>query len=218
MSNVLQNKYAKTIISIVLVVGLVFGFFFGLGFVLNANTPVMVVESGSMCVPYNSACDGWLSVTHVFDQTLHKGDIIIIQGVDPQELNTDYPNSDIIVYKNPAKLEDTPIVHRIVTSYNENGILYFQTKGDGNGEPWPAPVNSSEYDSVWQNGKGVPEDLVEGKVILRIPYFGWITLILQQNTWGIPLVVALILVLIVIEFIIPEVKNKTKRRNESKCD
>ena len=69
---------------------------------------------------------------HPFNRTLNVGDIIIIQGVDPETLNTNYPNSDIIVYKKPADPEDTPIVHRIVASYEINGTLYFQTKGDGN--------------------------------------------------------------------------------------
>ena len=75
----------------------------------------------------------------------------------PETLNTNYPNSDIIVYKNPADPEETPIVHRIAASYEVNGIIYFQTKGDGNNTPWPAPVNSSEYDSV--SGKPVKEFL-----------------------------------------------------------
>jgi signal peptidase I len=123
---------------------------------------------------------------HPFNRTLNVGDIIIVQGVDPKTFDTNYPNSDIIVYKNPTDPEDTPIVHRIVTRYEVNGTLYFQTKGDGNGQKWPAVPSSSEYDSntVYPgNGQGVPAELVEGKVILRIPYLGWVTLILNQYTW-----------------------------------
>ncbi len=107
--------------------------------VLGTGVPVRVVESGSMCVPYDGACNGW---SHPFAQTLHIGDIIVIQKVNPADLNTNYPNSDIIVYENPTNPTSTPIVHRIVAVNKINGTLYFQTKGDGNGDQWPTPVST----------------------------------------------------------------------------
>ncbi len=195
-----------------LVAGLLLGFFFGLQFILNTPTPLRVVESGSMCIPHDGACDGWLSLTHPFEPTLHKGDILIIQGVDPKDLNTDYPNSDIIVYKKPNNPTDTPVVHRIVSSYEVNGTLYFQTKGDGNGTPWPAPVDPSQYDSnsgiILTGGEGVPANLVEGRVVMRIPFFGWITLVLRGNIWVIPLIIVLTIVLLAFEFIKPLLTHK----------
>jgi hypothetical protein len=72
-----------------------------------------------MCVSYGGTCDSWRSLNHPFAQTLHKGDIIIIQAVNPADLNANYPNSDIIVYKNPNGV--TPIVHRIVEKQEING-------------------------------------------------------------------------------------------------
>jgi hypothetical protein len=144
------------------------------------------------------------------------GDIILIQGVDPTTLNTDYPNSDIIVYHDPTATDpsETPIVHRIVASYTENGMIYFYTKGDGNSiDKWPNTVSSSEYDSntpVWDvsTGKGVPADLVEGKVIMRIPLLGWITLFFRTVSWGLPLVIAVIMLLVILEFVLPFLKRK----------
>ena len=209
-----RRSYVKTLIPLVLVVGLLFGFFFGLQFILNTPIPLRVVESGSMCIPYDWACDGWLSLTHPFEPTLHKGDIIIIQGVDPKDLSTNYPNSDIIVYEKPNDPTDTPIVHRIVASYEVNGTLYFQTKGDGNGTPWPAPVNPNEYDSnsniILTDGEGVPANLVEGRVIMRIPFFGWITLILQSTPWVFPAIIGIILLLLLLQFILPQIRRKPK--------
>jgi signal peptidase I len=214
LSAIRRRLYVKTLIPLVLLVSLLLGFFFGLPFILNTPTPIRVVESGSMCVQYDGACDGWLSLTHPFAPTLHKGDIIIVQGVDPKDLNTNYPNSDIIVYKKPTTPTDTPVVHRIVTSYEANHILYFQTKGDGNGTPWPAPVNSNEYDSnsgiILTGGEGVPADLVEGRVVMRIPYFGWLTLILRGTSWVLPVIIGFILLLLMLEFVLPQIRRKPK--------
>lgn len=200
-----RSEYVKPIIAIVLVVGVLSGVFFGL------QLTVRVVESGSMCIPYDGYCDGLLSLDHTFNGTLHKGDIIIVQHVNPETLNVNYPNSDIIVYKDPRNPTETPIVHRIVTSYTENGVLRFQTKGDGNAyNRWPQTPNSNEYDSnyLWFTGQGVSADQVEGKVVMRIPYFGWMTLILQGNQWIVAVLVGVIVVLLVLEFIMPEIRKR----------
>jgi signal peptidase I len=211
-SKILKNEYAKTVIALGLVAAIVLTFFFGLGLILGTTVPLRVVESGSMCTALGG-CDGW---SHPFDQTLHVGDIIIIQAVDPAGLNANYPNSDIIVYENPSltgNSQATPIVHRIVAKYqDENGLWYFQTKGDGNGDDWPAPPQESQYDShtLWTSGEGVPQNLVLGKVVMRIPYFGWITLFMKTNSWALPLIIVLIMLLIVVEFVVPALRHKKK--------
>ena len=208
ISKIMQNEYVKSGIVIAVIVIVVLGLFLSLRFVLNTDVPVRVVESGSMCVPYGYLCDGW---SHPFDQTLHVGDIIIIQGVNPEDLNADYPNSDVIVYLNPTDLSATPIVHRIVAKNEVNGSLYFQTKGDGNPhEKWPAAVPPSDYDSqtLWPGGpdEGVPADLVLGRVVMRIPWFGHITLFLQKNPYGLPVIIGLIMLLLIVEFILPVIR------------
>ena len=214
LKKLLKNDYIKTAIAITLIIAIVFGFFFALQLALGTAVPIRVVESGSMCVPYGSACDGLLSLTHPFEQTLHKGDILIIQGIDPKDLKTDYPNSDIIIYKNPRGV--TPIVHRIVNSQEINGTLYFKTKGDGNG-PILWPDTPTYYDNI-PDANGVPEDLIEGKVIMRIPWFGWITLIMKENNWGLPIVISLIILLIIVEFVIPIIKEKKKPEQQINVD
>ncbi len=210
-----NNEYVKTTLAVALIVAIVLGFFFGLGLALGTAVPIRVVESGSMCTDAYG-CDGW---SHPFDQTLHVGDIIIIQGVKPEDLNVNYPNSDIIVYQNPnlrGNPEATPIVHRIVVRYEVNGTYYFQTKGDGNGVHWPVTPSSSEYDShvLWNTGEGVPQDLVLGKVVMRIPFFGYITLFMKGNSWALPLVIMLIMLLIVVEFVIPAARARKKKTIE----
>jgi signal peptidase I len=214
VTKIRRNEYVKSGIVVAVIVLVVLGFFFGLQFALGTAVPVRVVESGSMCVPYDGACNGW---SHPFDPTLHIGDIIVIQKINPADLNANYPNSDIIVYQNPTDLKATPIVHRIVGTYKLNGTIYFQTKGDGNGQKWPTPVSPQDYDSrtLWNNnGQGVPQNLVIGKVVMRIPYFGWVTLFLRNNQWGLPVVIGLILLLVILEFILPIARGNKKQPEE----
>jgi signal peptidase I len=194
----------KTVLALALIVLFIGGIYFGISMALGEAVPIRVVESGSMCVtqPFG-ACDGW---SHPFTQTLHVGDIIIIQKVDPKTLNANYPNSDIIVYKNPNAV--TPIVHRIVSKQEIDGILYFKTKGDGNGPMvWPNPAGS--YDNI-PDTRGVPQNFVEGKVVFRIPYFGLITLFMRDNSWALPLIVAVIVLLMFAEFMLPQLRKKPK--------
>lgn len=210
-----KREAFKTAVAILLVVVVVGSGYLALQLTLNTGVPVRVVGSGSMCTLYDGACDGLQSITHPFAHTLHTGDLIIIQCVRPEELKTDYPNSDIIVYKNPYGV--SPIVHRIVTSQVVNGTLYFQTKGDGNPPTiWSAIPNSYEYDGIPDRTYGVPADLVEGRVVMRIPFLGWIPLIMQNTNWGVPLVIVLILLLVVVEFLIPTYKRKRVAQQNKK--
>ncbi len=202
-----NNEYFKTALTIALIIVVIIGVFVGMQLALGASVPIRVVESGSMCVPYDGRCDGW---SHPFNQTLHVGDIIIIQKVDPATLNANYPNSDIIVYKNPNGI--TPIVHRIVGKQEINGTLYFKTKGDGNGPiVWPSIPNN--YDNI-PDSKGVPQNLIEGKVVLRIPWFGWITLFMRGNSWVLPVIIGVIILLVVIEFVLPLIKEKKRKTTQ----
>lgn len=223
LKNVKLNQSSKSIIVIILIIGVVIGSYFGTQLILNNPVPFRVVESGSMSLPLNfitgppySMEDFLLTLEHPFDRTLDTGDIIIIQKVEPKDLNTNYPDSDIIVYQNPNPYtpSDTPIVHRIVAVDNVNGTLYFQTKGDGNGQQWPLVPPPSMYDSstIYDGrGLGIPENLVEGRVIMRIPLLGWVTLFMRDNSWAFPVIIGIILLLVLLEFVIPFVKEKRKR-------
>jgi hypothetical protein len=204
-----KNEYFVTTLIIVLMIVIVVGFFYGSQFFLNTTNPIVTVESGSMCIPYDGACDGW---SHPFDRTLHIGDILIIQGLKPEDYNANYPNSDIIVYRDVA--QDRLIVHRIVGKQIIDGKIYFQTKGDGNTQyTWPTvpPANGAYYDNI-PDAKGVPSDLVVGKVVGRVPWFGHITLFMDpaKNPWGRPIVIGIIALLVFVEFVIPLTRKKNQ--------
>ena len=211
IKKILRNEYTRTIIVVGIILLAVFGLWFGAQHVLNTKIfPALAVVSGSMCVPYDGACDGWTSINHPFARTLHKGDIIIIQGVDPKTLNADYPNSDIIVFHRPDNPSEL-IVHRIISEEVRDGKIYFLTKGDGNNPPdtWPNPAT---YHDPWGE---VSEDLVVGKVIMRIPWIGWIAIKMQElgatgTSIVVPLIVVIIVLYIIVEFVVPMLRNRRK--------
>ncbi len=199
-----KRNVFKTIVAIALIVGIVAGSHFTLQLALDTPYPALPVETGSMCIPSGRNCDGW---SHAFEPTLHMGDLLLVQGVKPEELNANYPYSDIIVFRNPS--DNKFIVHRIVSAQTINGTMYFRTKGDANGPIlWPNLPNY--YDDI-PDLKGVPQDLVVGKVVVRIPWVGWIILFLQNNPYSVPLVIALALSLAIVEFVSTRAKAKRKR-------
>ncbi|MCW4028896.1 MAG: signal peptidase I [Candidatus Bathyarchaeota archaeon] len=173
----------------------------GLRVGLNTAYPVLYVESGSMCVPQGGGCDGW---SHLFEPTLHVGDLLIIEGVNPSDLNANYPNSDIIVFRDPAR--DRLIVHRIVYEQNINGTFYFKTKGDGNG-PVFWPDLPFDFDDI-PDERGVPQDLVVGKVILRVPLVGWVPLFVAESSWGVFLLVGVVFLVGFVLFVLPMLRKK----------
>jgi hypothetical protein len=218
-----KNDYVQTVVTVAVVVGLVFGFWYGSQLVMGTRiTPALAVISGSMCIPYGGACDGW---THPFDRTLHVNDIIIIQGVDAKSLKTDYPNSDIIVFQNPLLPEDDPhskIVHRIVSSVEVNGKLYFYTKGDGNPPAdWPNPAEStdmwySSYSDPTSTYEGaISQDYVYGKVVMRVPWLGVIAIKLQELGLGnnaalMGVIIVLLILLLIVEIVAPLLNRSSK--------
>ena len=209
-----KNEYIQTATIIGLIVLIFFGLWFGATLALNNPNPIVVVPSGSMCIPYDGACEYYLW-DHPFDRTLHVGDLLVLQGVDPRSLNTQYPNSDIIVFHNPNNPEEL-IVHRIVTAEERDGVLYFRTKGDGNPTTrWPNTPQPSEYDPWARPSEpGVAQDQVVGKVIMRIPWLGNVVLYMRTQA-GLLLVAVLITLLIVIEFVVPILRRKTQSPTET---
>jgi hypothetical protein len=217
--NLLQNNYFQTVVVVLVTVGIVFGLWFGSQIVFNTEIPpALAVVSGSMSIPYaDGSRDGWL---RPFDRTLQVGDIIVIQGVAPNELKTEYPDSDIIVFHRPDN-PDELIVHRIVASTTINGKLYFFTKGDGNpSHYWPETAKPYEYDPWYSSNASIPQgavsqDLVVGKLVMRVPWLGRLAMFMHDvvgvnNRYvALPIIVFLILIIILVEFVVPALKRRT---------
>lgn len=184
-----KNEYFKTAVMIIFVIAIFFGFWFGSQIVLSTPYPALAVASGSMCILPGSYCDGW---SHPFEPTLHVGDLIIVQGVNPEGIKAaSYPDGDIIVFHQPYA-DGELIVHRAIKKQIIDNKIFFKTKGDGNASP----------DSTL-----VSEDRVVGKVVLRIPWVGHISL-LMNNSFGILIIALLLIILIIAEFIIPALSSE----------
>jgi len=167
----LKSDYIKTILFLILMIGSVFAFWYGLKAVLKTEYPLLAVASGSMT------------------PTLNVGDLIVVQGgleAPYNEINVDYTNGTIIVFQgNPIGKPGELIVHRAVDKDLRNGVWYFTTHGDNN------PKGSEERFSE--------EDLV-GKVVGYIPLIGHIPLFVREPS-GMIIILVLMLILIFAEFL-----------------
>lgn len=139
-------RVKKELTDVVIAVGIFFLIQGVLYAALGVFPPYRVVVSGSM------------------EPTYYRGDVIFIKKVDVQQLQ----RGDIIVFE--SRGGGTPIVHRITDIVEENGTLYFLTKGDNN--PFP--------DSYYHPLKGVPGSCVVGTPVLRIPKVGWISIYVRN--------------------------------------
>ena len=82
--------------------------------------------------------------------TFRQGDILVLQG------QPSYQVGDIIVFSHGTG--ETPVVHRII-QINSDGT--YQTKGDANASQLPFE-------------RSIRQEHVHGKVMLIVPYLGWI--------------------------------------------
>jgi signal peptidase len=113
------------------------------------------------------------------------GSVVVIKPVDPNTLQ----KGDIICFKLSGPLS---VTHRIINITNEG----FITKGDGNNAP-----------DIWTVGK----ENVIGKLILIIPYIGYIGYLVKT-----PLGFLLLIIIPATLLIILEIKNIIKYRKEAK--
>ena len=208
-----KDESFQTAVIIFFIVSVVFGFWYGSRLFLNTQYPMLAVASGSMSLPKGVPDDGW---SNPFGPTLHTGDLIVIEGVNPQDIyaapyNASGRSGDIIVFLATDNSGDL-IVHRAVAYVLSNGttvatktkgetVAAFITQGDANDEPGP-------YSPT-------PVQNVIGKVVMRIPWVGHVALFMR-NSNGILVILVLIIILIIIEFALPPVLGKKPADEQDK--
>ena len=102
---------SRILMVIIIVYTLSRGILFSLRFILNVESPVVIVELTSML------------------PTLEDGDMLLLQGVENRsaiEIN------EIIVFYNPRSTQPERIVHRIINIQIIEGKVHYITKGDNN--------------------------------------------------------------------------------------
>ena len=122
------------------------------------------------------------------ENSYNRGDIIIIKGASESEISV----GDSIAYVKPTN-PSIIIFHRVCYIYKDGEKVYFITKGD----------NNDAIDS-WNP---IPSENLVGIVIYRIPYIGYIPLILSN-----PILLIEIVVLLLILLFMPSPNIKIKRR------
>ena len=96
---------------IIIVYTLSRGVLFSLRFILNVESPVVIVELTSML------------------PTLEDGDMLLLQGAENKSA---IAINEIIVFYNPRSTQPERIVHRIINIQIIEGKVHYITKGDNN--------------------------------------------------------------------------------------
>ena len=147
----------------------------GLAFVLGTTHPVVAVVSESM--EHNANFDNYWENAKGFyvannikkedfmnfplKNGFNKGDIMVLKGKKAENIKI----GDIIVFWSTRK---DPIIHRVIKKWQENGVYYFQTKGD-NYITNPTSIKNPLLDET-----SISQDKVIGNAIFKIPFLGYI--------------------------------------------
>lgn len=162
------------------------------GVALGTNLPVVAVISGSMhhegnfdtwwnstpfCIQNSFRCNYTQKDWYLQDNISKKdflsfplkngfkrGDVIVLVKADPLKLKV----GDVIVFSSGKPY---PIIHRLIGVGTSDGEPYFQTKGDHN----PYPGHSPDLDEL-----DIKKNQLRGKAVLRIPYIGYVKLIVSD--------------------------------------
>jgi signal peptidase I len=215
LARVWKDESFQTAVIILFIVSVVFGFWYGSRLFLNTQYPILAVASGSMSLPKGVPDDGW---SNPFGPTLHTGDLIIIEGVNPQDIyaapyNASGRSGDIIVFRATDNSGDL-IVHRAVAYVLSNGSV---VTSKTNGETVVAFVTQGDANDVPGPYSPTPVQNIIGKVIMRIPWVGHVALFMR-NSNGIIVILILIMVLIIIEFALPPALGKKPADEQEKRD
>ena len=120
--------------------------------------------------------------------TLGVGDLIFIDHIDDfdEVVAAPQPEGDILVYAR-SRAYDEYIVHRAVDRSSGDGGWLFVTKGDNN---------------LVSDGSPVPEKRVVGRVVGRVPIFGYFLLFIKTSR-GLLLVASLMAVVYFADYLMP---------------
>lgn len=136
----------------------------------------------------------YIITTESMKPHINSGDIIVIKKVKKKKLET----GDVISFKQ----EDGIITHRIVeVTKNEQGDTEYVTKGDNNNV---------------EDERKVKYDEIQGRKIIRIPFFGKIIVLLQDEVYIILIIILILLIYLHTQKL--EDKDRVRREKKEKED
>lgn len=122
----------------------------GICVLLAAVAPFLVVGVPQLA----GASESYVVMSDSMNPTFESGDVILVEDVDPEAIGS----GDVITYADGSGERTT---HRVIDVVEEDGELYFQTKGDANEDPDQGLV---------------PADAVEARHVHTLPYIGHVVL------------------------------------------
>jgi hypothetical protein len=54
--------------------------------------------------------------------------------------------------------------------------------------------------------------MVVGKVVMRIPWFGWVTIFVRDDPLGLPVIIAIVMLIAILEFVLPVFREKNPQQ------
>lgn len=183
-----RSRYFWAVMDVALAFILSLAILFSLRLILGVEHPLLVVSSGSM-IP-----------------TLNIGDMIVVQAVDPSQVNV----GDIVVFRNPRNPDnpdEPPIVHRVISiERNEYGrVTRISTAGDR--------TRIIDHFSPWD------ASLLIGKVILRVPYVGNLYLFLHQGggfNRGLIVIIATAIIILIALTLLMDIRDRGEKTEEER--
>ena len=170
--NSIWSWLANIVLAFVLIKFIVYP---GLGLILHTSHPVVAVVSESM--EHNGNFDYWWQKSSSWyannsiskedferfplKNGFDKGDIMVLKGKKAADIEI----GNVVVFWSAKK---NPIIHRIVKKRQDNGIYYFQTKGDN------YKTNPVSIKNIFLDETRISEEQIVGNAVLRIPLLGYI--------------------------------------------
>lgn len=124
-------------------------------------------------------------LTGSMSPTINPGSLVVVKQVNPNSIKS----GDIITFGNSS--DSSVTTHRVKDIITENG-LKFITQGDANNVEDPMPLDSN---------------LIIGKVVYFIPIIGATLIFIQENTWLLWGIMAVIIIISLIP------SNKSRKVN-----
>jgi len=147
----------RTAFPMILILGSLVPFWFGLRATFKSDFPLFPIECGSM------------------SPVLNIGDLVVVQGLSSafEVKATEKPEGDIILFRKPSNPNEL-VIQRAINKTLVNGVWYIRTQGDNASSPARWSMGQKAEDT-WGDGY-FHEKFLIGKVVGKIPLLGYFPL------------------------------------------